>query len=172
MREEWVEWGWTPLTLCQRQGKGGGHLAGRTGRGTSSSCSRGGGRGGGGGRSTGDWAFRHYYYTEENTHTHRMDQWPIRQIGLTVRWNMRGEEDDVLHREREENLWDLWPSVSNNSHYAVLSISKRQIKWMKLLLATTVLQSSPQIIRGNSVHYFSFCSSETCKKTGTPTKQP
>ena len=39
---------------------------------------------------------------------------------------------------------------------------------MKLLLATTVLQSSPQIIRENSVYYFSFCSSET----GTPTKQP
>ena len=55
--------GWTPLTLCQRQGKGGGRLAGRTCGGSSSSCSRGGGWGGGG--STGDWAFRHNY-----THTH------------------------------------------------------------------------------------------------------
>lgn len=42
-----------------------------------------------------------------HTHTHRMDQWPIRQIGLTVRWNMRGEEDDVLHRERGESMGSL-----------------------------------------------------------------
>lgn len=61
MRGEWAEWGWTLLTLCQRQGKGGGHLAGRTLGGASSSCSRGGGGRGGGGSSTGDWAFRHYY---------------------------------------------------------------------------------------------------------------
>lgn len=54
------DWRWIPLTLCQRQGKGGGHLAGRTCGG--SSCYRGGGRGGGG---TGDWAFRHDY-----THAH------------------------------------------------------------------------------------------------------
>lgn len=46
--------GGIPLTLCQRQGKGGGRLAGRTCGGSSSSCS-GGGRGGRGG-STGDWA--------------------------------------------------------------------------------------------------------------------
>lgn len=53
------ESGWSedgPLTLYQRQGKGGGGLAGRTWGGSSSRCSRGGGRGGGGGRSTGDWA--------------------------------------------------------------------------------------------------------------------
>ncbi len=64
MRQVRLGWGWTSLTLCQRQGKGGGRLAGRTWGGSSSSCSK----GGGGGRSTGDWAFRHYY-AKKKKHT-------------------------------------------------------------------------------------------------------